>query len=343
MSGGQLLGLGIALLLLPAVASAAVPLDALSGRDPFRFVVYGDTRDGVDIERQVIARMVDEAPDLAVETGDVVPAGDDEPGWRQFLDVEGPLLSRVPVLFTVGNHELYRDPTGEHLRRYLPMPTPRPASGRFYYERRVGGLVFIVLDGNGDYAEQTAWLAQRLSAAATDHARHVFVVVHQPPFSVGGHCGAAVRQADWVALFERFSVRAVFAGHNHAYERLERNGVRYFVSGGGGAELYDEQSGCAPFDIAARRTYRAEHHYLRVDIRGDDVEVAAMPIDPRLPPLEVTRFGAEPAAASWGPPLVDRRTLPLSGRTGRLAGLAGGVLGGLAILLIVRRRRPSAQ
>jgi acid phosphatase type 7 len=310
--------------------------------DTLRFVVYGDTRDGADLERQIVARIVDEMPDLALYTGDVVPAGDDEDSWRHFVTVEDPLLSQVPVLFALGNHELYRDAAGDHVARYLGCPTPAvPSDGArpgFYYEQRIGDVVFLILDGNGRIHEQALWLEARLTNAQATHARHVFVVLHQPPFSVGTHCGAAVAQAEWVALFERFSVRAVFGGHDHAYERLERNGVRYFVSGGGGAPLYPEEPGCAPFDIAARRTYRAEHHYLLVTVHGDDVEVSAMPLDPRAPPLEVTRFGTEPAAASWGPPLVDGRVLRVSGTTSKRLGLALAVLLSLAALAVYGRR-----
>jgi hypothetical protein len=134
----------------------------------------------------------------------------------------------------------------------------------------------------------------------------VFVLVHQPPFSVGGHCGAALAEADWVGLFERHRVSAVFAGHDHAYERMERGGVRYFVSGGGGAPVYPERPDCATYDRAARRVYAGRHHYLRVRVIDDAVEVTAVPVGgpPGEPPLDVVRFDRRPMLASTAPPLV---------------------------------------
>ena len=38
--------------------------------------------------------------------------------------------------------------------------------------------------------------------------------------------------------FEEYGVNVVFQGHDHNYERLEKNGIIYITSGGGGAPLY---------------------------------------------------------------------------------------------------------
>ena len=103
-------------------------------------------------------------------------------------------------------------------------------------------------------------------------------------------------------------MRAVFAGHDHCYQRLERNGVRYFVSGGGGAQVYAERESCARYDKAARRVYAARHHYVRVRVRGDEVEIAALMPDRAQPPIEVVRYDRTPLAPSGeAPPLVDDR------------------------------------
>jgi 3',5'-cyclic AMP phosphodiesterase CpdA len=191
-----------------------------------------------------------------------------------------------------------------------------------------------VLDGNSPTAEQTAWLRAQLEAAERDHVPHVFVLLHQPPFSVGDHCGAALVMREWVELFERHRVRAVFAGHDHAYERMERNGVRYFVSGGAGAPLYAERSSCASMDQAALRVYRSQYHLLRVRVDRHSVEVTALPIDDADPPLDRVRFAAdEPTFATDGPRLAEE---PAS----RRPWLVGSGLGALALVgLFTRRRR----
>ena len=163
----------------------------------------------------------------------------------------------------------------------------------------------------------------------------MFVLVHQPPFSLGDHCGAALDEADWLPLFEAHHVRAVFAGHDHAYERMERRGVRYFVSGGGGAPVYREH-GCAAYDRAARRVYRPVHHLLRVRVEGTNVEVTALAVADGAP-IDRVRFAAgEPAFAMDAPPLLPARTVRAGAPTWTYAG--GAVLFVL-LGLAVRRRR----
>ena len=199
------------------------------------FVVYGDTRDGADHAAELTRAIAAQHPDFLFHTGDFSPRGNDLDGWRHFFAGEATILRDIPLYPVLGNHEIYRDPAAVNWRRFFAPPDG--GRDRFYYSFRHGPAELIVLDGNHPAPAQTAWLAARLDAARADGVAHVFVVEHQPPLSVGDHCGSAVEQAEWVALFERHRdrVRAVFAGHDHAYERMERHGVRYFVSGGGDA------------------------------------------------------------------------------------------------------------
>ena len=40
-------------------------------------------------------------------------------------------------------------------------------------------------------------------------------------------------------LFEKYHLTAGFFGHDHNYQHYLKNGIHYFISGGGGAPLYD--------------------------------------------------------------------------------------------------------
>ena len=104
--------------------------------------------------------------------------------------------------------------------------------------------------------------------------KHVFVVMHHPPFSISLHGGQAELREAWTPLFERYEVSAVFSGHDHVYSRAERNGVRYFVSGGGGAPLYPRKSSSSKLDAEATLAFERVNHYLRIDVIGDLVEIA---------------------------------------------------------------------
>ncbi len=305
---------------------------------PLTFLVYGDTRDGDADEPKLAAAMLAEGADLALNTGDIPRSGGDQASWAHFFQMEAPLLASLPVYPAVGNHELYQDPEAEFFRRYFVLPDE--GRTRHYYRFRWGRSVELVaLDGNANIAEQTRWLDLGLRQAEAEGVRHVFVWMHQPPFSTGGHCGAAVAEQDWVTLFEQHPiVRAVIGGHDHCYERLERNGVRYFVSGGGGTRVYPEATGCQAFDYAARKVYVAAHHYLRVKVMGDDVELTAVPVEG--PPLDVVRWSRrDPRTRDASlPPLVDDR---LFGRIPRSYVAYAAALGLLLIAASFWRRRKS--
>jgi hypothetical protein len=301
---------------------------------PFTFVVFGDTRDGPEIEPVIANAALAEEPDLAIHTGDLVPEGSDDGAWAAFLRAERALVASVPLYPAAGNHELYGDPDGAAFRRWFVLPGDGRASRRYAF--RWGAAHFVFLDANavgGAHTEQTAWLERTLDEAKRAGGP-IFVVMHQPPLSMGGHCGAGSTDADWVALFERFSVRAVFAGHDHSYQRLERNGVYYFVSGGGGARLYGERSGCPAYDRAARRFYAAEHHFLRVRVSGDRVELAAL--RPGAPPLETVSL--DPLPRGDAPPL-DVPGVPPKYLSGRRWPLMAFAIAAAAVLGGVLRRR----
>jgi hypothetical protein len=304
---------------------------------PLVFVVYGDNRNGPAVERDVVTAIRKDAPSLALHTGDMVPAGGDDEAWRGFFANETPLMAEVPVFPAVGNHELHGDAEAGHLERFFAPPAPFRETHNYTF--RWGDVRFIALDGNSRFDEQATWLEGVLKQSQAEKDRHVFVFMHQPPLSTGNHCGAGLRQERWVSLFERYGVRAVFAGHDHAYERLSRNNIRYFISGGGGAPLYGEREDCPPADQTAREHYASEYHYLLVKIVGDEVTVTAQRLAGGAP-IEVVRFRAGEkmpltlAAPALAAPPVSRRAMVRYYWWG-----AAAVTAALLCLVFMRRKR----
>jgi hypothetical protein len=301
---------------------------------PLTFVVYGDTRNAGAVGPALTKLAVEQSPDLILYTGDFAPWGSNEEGWASFFADEHALLADVPLYPTLGNHELFRDAGATHFRRFFALPDR--GRDKLYYHFRFGAAEFVVLDGNAPTAEQTSWLGATLEAARKAGVAHIFALVHQPPLSLGDHCGSAIAEADWLALFERYGVRVVFAGHDHAYERMERRGVRYFVSGGGGAPLYDEK-GCAPFDRAAKRAYLPVHHLVRVRVDGPSVDITALAVPDGAPIDHVHSGPGEPAFAMDAPPLGRGHELR--------AGIPVWSLAGAAVMFfllgfLIRQRRP---
>jgi len=187
-------------------------------------------------------RIAQEVPDFVLGTGDMVDDGYRQDQWQQFFDVESPVLRDNVYFPAVGNHDRQgRGRTADSYRLYFAVPDNGGDTSR-YYGFSYAAARFLVLDSN-EYSfalsDQTAWLERELIAARQDPAiRHVFAVMHHPPFSISLHGGSRDLRERWAPLFEKYQVTAVFSGHDHVYERAEHNGIRYFVTGGAGAPLY---------------------------------------------------------------------------------------------------------
>ena len=94
----------------------------------------------------------------------------------------------------------------------------------------------------------------------------------------------------------------MFSGHDHVYERAEHNGIRYFVSGGGGAPLYPRRPHPNPVDLEAVKKFERSFHFLRVTVTGSRVEVTGVRSDGTV--IETTAWTVGSAAS---PPEVAAR------------------------------------
>ena len=323
---------------------------------PFSFIVMGDTRNGVDSHRRVVERMAQEVPDFVVGTGDMVDDGSREDQWQQFFDVEHQLLRDNVYFPSIGNHDRQgRGRTADSYRAFFSVPDNGGDTER-YYAFSYAAARFLVLDSN-EYSfalsDQTAWLERELIAARQDPVvRHVFAVMHHPPFSIALHGGNRDLRERWTPLFEKYQVTAVFSGHDHVYERAEHNGIHYFVSGGGGAPLYPRRPSPSPVDLEAVKKFERAFHFLRVTVTGDRIEVTGVRTDGTViettawpdgaasgepPPLRLAAAGAaatgparagEPAPAPVDPPAIE---VPAPAQiSGSLVWLG---LGGIGLLL----------
>jgi hypothetical protein len=134
----------------------------------------------------------------------------------------------------------------------------------------IGRDRFVLLDnanGKLDKAE-VSWLDATLKRANDEHARHIFVFMHQPLVDIRPGLNQGMQDLTQVRallqLFQARRVHTVFAGHIPMYARETRRGVYYVTSGGGGQKL-------APLAGAG-----AINHYVRVEVNGDDVRAEAI-------------------------------------------------------------------
>ena len=242
---------------LPADAEVSYRIDAappVAGsfrtapgpQTPFRVLVYGDNRtNGGD--HALVARAAEaEGTQLALHTGDMVVNAGDAQLWSRWFAEEHDLLLRTPFVPTLGNHEITDN--GVAYSKYFQGPE-RPA----YRSLDYGPVHLVVLDSferaagadphTGAVSDaQKAWVEEDLRTVPAD--RHVWVLVHQGPYAHParlrpGHGGSERVRAALQAAARRHPIEAVFAGHEHFYERGEIDGLKYFVLGGGGAPLED--------------------------------------------------------------------------------------------------------
>ncbi len=223
--------------------------------DPLTFAVLGDSRGNFPVFEGLLRQMSRE-PGLrfAVHLGDMVDQGELEQYRPFFKSVEQYL--QMPLLAVVGNHELSKDPEG---KLYTEIFGPRN------YAFHLGSHYFIMFDDtarSGPGEEQYRWLEAELQKSREHKARLVFL--HTPLQDPRGgkhrHCLLPDCGRRLTALFKKYRVTRVFAGHIHGFFEGRRDGVPFTITGGGGAKLY----GADPQHFF--------YHYLKVTVKGDRVE-----------------------------------------------------------------------
>lgn len=223
---------------------------------PLRLVVYGDSRftnpsvtHGTDprIRKWLAERVAEEHPAVLLLTGDTPFTGANPDDWKDFREETASWREQsILVLPTTGNHETYGG-VAEGIANYLKN-FPEIADHR-YYSALLGDVEVISLDctsAAGKSSPQAEWFATQL-AKLPGQVKFLFILYHKP-WMVDRQSQMLVNLPDTASLGLRAILEAhlatlhakviVFNGHIHNYERFERNGVEYVVTGGGGAEPY---------------------------------------------------------------------------------------------------------
>lgn len=271
--------------------AAAKLTTAPESAGPVRFIVYGDSRSNEAKHRALVREIETRAPDFILSTGDVVAHGGDLADWQTFFDSTRSLLASVPFFPVLGNHELmprrggglanyqhfFRAPTA--VLSHHESPALSAVALEANYAFRYGSLYFIAvnsLDRLEPGAALRTWLESKLDEARSLHGiDHVFVAMHHGLFSSGAHGENEELFRDGIdELFRQRHVSVVFSGHDHLYERGESHGLKYVLSGGGGAPLYPRNYR-KPYQLA----FVPEHHFVLVEVNGARVQVQAIGAD----------------------------------------------------------------
>lgn len=210
-----------------------------------RFAVIGDFGDAGAPAADVAALVAAWQPDFIVTTGD----NNYPDGAAQTIDANigryygafignyqgayGPGAAANAFFPALGNHD-YRTPDAQPYLDYFTLPGDERT-----YDVRRGPVQLFILDSNPENengrsptSAQAVWLRAGLAASA---APWRLVVLHHPPYT-SGRTHSDNRALQWD--FAGWGATAVLAGHEHLYERLQLDGIPYFVNGSGGRSLY---------------------------------------------------------------------------------------------------------
>jgi Calcineurin-like phosphoesterase len=212
-----------------ATRQAVVALPNRTGS--FKFAVLGDFGTGSRQQFELgeeMAKVRARFPfEIVITVGDNIYGGErPQDMLRKFEQPYKALLEGgVKFYASLGNHD------DRAQSRYAPFNM----EGRTYYTFKAPrqDVRFFALETDYLKAPQVAWLEQELASSGE---RWKIPYFHHPLYSSGKRHGSDINLAAVLEpLFQKAGVSAVFAGHDHFYERTKpQKGIVYFVIGSGG-------------------------------------------------------------------------------------------------------------
>lgn len=151
---------------------------------------------------------------------------------------------------------------------------------RYYTFQRKAGVLpplvgdrvqFVALDSVNLDDEQISWLDRQLSESK---AEWKIVFFHHPIYSSGRYASSsAARRVTLEHVLIEHQVDAVFAGHEHLYERMApQTGVMYFVVGASGAVRVGDLQPSA----YQAKGYDRDLSFMLIEIAGDTLYFRAL-------------------------------------------------------------------
>ncbi|MHC4351747.1 MAG: metallophosphoesterase family protein [Planctomycetota bacterium] len=221
----------------------------------YRYVVMGDSRSQWNLWSNIVKHIdsLDPKPAFVINSGDLVPDGFASQFRNYYIP---PLLETdIPYFVAIGNHdEGYEDKTLEYSYLF--------GFNALNYFFDHGRARYVFIDNATEalsYKRTLEWLARTLADTPSGYRK--YVTAHQPPATIkkwAYHAWDSEESEIFTDLMTEHKVSEVYLGHIHAYSTAEFRGVRYTISGGGGAGLHDR---FGPLGNV--------HHYVICDVQPD--------------------------------------------------------------------------
>lgn len=182
---------------------------------------------GSEISEEIIKQALSIDPNIGfiATAGDVVDTGGNADMWNIFFN-ESQSLKSLARIGVAGNHEYYINGTTQSDGKYQKAHYATPYNGpseqlglSCYY--KYNDILFIIVDNERTFGrtEMLEWLENVL---ATNESKYSFVMMHTPVYYERDETSNQDRDEELLAIFEKYSVDMVLAGHYHG-DRLRTN------------------------------------------------------------------------------------------------------------------------
>jgi 3',5'-cyclic AMP phosphodiesterase CpdA len=233
-----------------------------------RMAAIGDMGTGDKSQYDVSQRMAEAHTtfpfDFVIMLGDNIYGSSTPRDFEMKFSIPYRLLLDAGVKFyaSLGNHD------NNNERFYAPYNM----NGSAYYTFKKGNVRFFALNSNYMDPTQLAWLENELKNAGDADWKVCYF--HHPLYSSGKTHGSSLDlRAVLEPLFIKYHVDAVFAGHDHIYERVKpQNGIYYFTEGSSG-EL---RPGDLKQTTLTAKGFDTDNAFLLVEFAGTEMSFQAI-------------------------------------------------------------------
>jgi serine/threonine-protein phosphatase CPPED1 len=231
--------------------------------EPFSFIQMSDPQFGMYTENKsfehetanfefAVAAANRLHPKFVVVTGDLINQAANAGQAAEYLRIAAKLDPGIRLFNVPGNHDVGNEPTPASLAAY------RKLFRHDYYTFRVDDFAGFVLNSSviaapaqvpEEAEKQEAWLARELEKARREGVRRLVVFQHHPWFLADA--GEADQYFNipkparerYLALFRKFGVTHVFAGHYHRNAEARAGELEMITTGPVGKPLGNTRSG----------------------------------------------------------------------------------------------------
>ena len=243
-----------------------------SNQKPFRILFIGDHQRNERSDYEWMIRMAKRTADqkwgeapledhvrMLMNVGDQVDSGSVRQYEFTHLYKSREVMSLIPIMTCVGNHELFKDPDLKlykgHYASYGDMTYQGiKSNSAFYYAYQAGPVLFIVLNTDGTSTTQKQWVEQVVTAADQDpQVKFIVSVQHRPLYAEQWAGDTNPWMTNEIMPILSSSKKHVLncAGHHHLYARgqMSQWPVYHIISGGGvgtSAQDYEQLWGFTP-------------------------------------------------------------------------------------------------